>query len=77
MSQHLVRLKGKIMDKPSEFITLPHWIYSPDFITAVVEDILDSVWLAAKPYLSEEALDDIRGEVNDYIDNHYDEEWQR
>ena len=55
----------------------PEPIYSPDYITAVVDDVLDSVWLAVRAYVSEETLDDIRGEVNDYIDNHYNEEWER
>jgi hypothetical protein len=55
----------------------PNPIYSPDYITAIVDDILDSVWIAAAAYLSSEALEAIKGEIFDYIDNHYDEAWER
>lgn len=48
--------------------------YGPDTFERNVnyEDIRDSFELASKPYLSTEALSSILGEVDDYVDNHYD-----
>jgi hypothetical protein len=44
-------------------------------ITKIVDDVLDSAYMAAAPYLSAEALTAIKAEVFDYIDNNYDEDW--
>jgi hypothetical protein len=48
---------------------------TPDEVDKIVSDILNSVKLAIEPYTSEEAVDVIMATVDDYIDNHYDEEW--
>jgi len=59
-------------------MTEPEPIYSPDYIDAVVLDISSSFRLALESAgVPETTIRVVERTVADYIDNHYDERWQR
>lgn len=44
-------------------------------IDKIIDDVIGSYQLTIQPYVSEEAFHQITMEVEDYIDNHYDQNW--